>query len=319
MKVVKLILYFLIAALLTTALPFSGIFIPLLFILSGALFVAMSVKWNIIFSFLSAAISAVLIYLLSGMLVTSIAFPLISLLSAVGIFVALKLKWSLKMIILAGTTGYFVLIITAYFLYGGTFVADIINIIKAFVLESLDSIKNSVPAGSDMTTFEEVKSMYGLYFENLKVLAPSIILSSFFLLSYFTLKVSSHFAPKNEAYSDIPAFSEIHAPVYFVFAGVISYAGQLASGTFISGLMANIFMALSVYYTVCGYSFADFLVKSRIKSLSARLAIYLGVTLLLTLVSAIFYFANPILIAMLLGLLDSIFNYRLKIRMLKGK
>ncbi len=326
MRILSLFLYFIFATLLTTALPYSGLLVPIVLILSAALFVAMSVKWNVFYSVFSAVFAGLLIYIISDLnagttaiFVSAITFPVVSLLSSLGIYISLKFKTSVKTTLLAGTTGYFALIAAAYFLFGGAFIADIINLAKSTMMDSLDAIINSVPTGSDIASIEEIKLIYELYFENLKILAPSIILSLFFLLSYFTIKVSSLFAKDKKFFSSVPAFSEIHAPFFIVILGIISYLGQLSENMFISGLMANVFMVLSVYLTLCGFSLIDFFVKFRIKSLAARISIYIGVTFLLTLLSAVFYFANPILIAMLLGLVDSLFNYRIKIHMLRGK
>ena len=88
---------------------------------------------------------------------------------------------------------------------------------------------------------------------------------------------------------------------------------------FISGLMANLFILLTVYLTLCGYSFLDFLVKPRVKNIYLRIVIYIAITLILTLVSSFMYFANPILIAMVIGVADSLFNYRARIRLIRGK
>ena len=76
---------------------------------------------------------------------------------------------------------------------------------------------------------------------------------------------------------------------------------------------------LSVYLTLCGCSFIDFLVKLRIKNIFARIGFYLGITIILTLVSAFLYFANPVLIAMFIGIADSMFNYRTRIKLMRGK
>ena len=83
--------------------------------------------------------------------------------------------------------------------------------------------------------------------------------------------------------------------------------------------MANLFMALSVYYTLCGFSLIDFFTKTRIKPLAARITIYVSGVVLLSIVSVMIYFVNPVLIAMFGGAIDSVVNYRAKIRMLKRK
>lgn len=324
MKTLKLILYFIIAILLTALMPFSGILMPLFLVLSTALFVAMSIKWHVLYAIFSAAFSGLLIYFMftlssaaSG-IIPAIVFPLVSLISSLGIFIALKNKSTIKTVLFAGTTGLFALIAAIYLIYGGTFVADIINILKTFMFDALDSVMLSLPTES-AATLEEMKMFYNAYFENLKVIAPALILSFIFLVSYFSIKFSCRFAKNQPEFSVIPPFSEIHSPAFFVIIIVVAYFGQLTENSFISGLMANVFMLLSVYLTLCGYSFLDFIVKPRIKNIFARVGIYFVITLILTLVSSFLYFANPVLVAMFIGLADSMFNYRVKIRALRGK
>ena len=323
MKILKPVLYFVIATLLLTSLPFSGILMPLIFMLSGALLIALSVKWHILYSIFSSAFSIGFICFLSGgsspeIIASSSVFPLVSLTSAVGVYIALKKSADMKTVLLSGSIGYFGLIAIIYFLYGSNFFADILNIAKDFMLESIDSVLPAVPSDA-VSSIDEMKKLYALYFENLKILAPAIILSLFFLLSYFSIKLSSHFAKNELIFAKIPSFSEIHAPKIFLIIAVISYFCQLTENPFVSGLAANVFLALSIFYTLCGYSVVDFFLKLRIKSLAARLGILTGASIVLTVLSVGFYFANPVLIAMLGGMLDSVINYRAKLRFFKGK
>ena len=320
MKILKPVLYFVIATLSLTSLPFSGILMPLIFMLSGALLIALSVKWHILYSIFSSAFSIGFICFLSGgsspeIIASSSVFPLVSLTSAVGVYIALKKGADVKTVLLSGSIGYFGLIAIIYFLYGSNFFADILNIAKDFMLES---ILPAVPSDA-VSSIAEMKKLYALYFENLKILAPAIILSLFFLLSYFSIKLSSHFAKNELIFAKIPSFSEIHAPKIFLIIAALSYFCQLTENPFVSGLAANVFLALSIFYTLCGYSVVDFFLKLRIKSLAARLGILTGASIVLTVLSVGFYFANPVLIAMLGGMLDSVINYRAKIRFFKGK
>ena len=139
------------------------------------------------------------------------------------------------------------------------------------------------------------------------------------MISYFSIKFGSLFAKNEPEFSGISAFSEIRSPAFFVVIVIISYYGQLAENPFISGLSANVFLIVTVYLTLCGYSFLDFLLKRRIKNIFTRVLISLGITIVLILFSASLYFTNPVLIAMFIGLADSIFNYRVKIRLTVGK
>ena len=323
MKILKQILYFVIATLLLTALPFSGIIMPLIFVLSCALLIALSVKWHVLYSVFSAAFSIGFICFLSGgssisIIASSSVFPLVSLLSAVGIFIALKKGADVKTVLLSGTIGYFGLIAIIYFLYGSNFFADVLNIARDFMIESVDSVLPIVPSDA-VSAVAEMKKMYELYFESLKILAPAIILSLFFLLSYFSIKLSSHFAKNEQIFAKVPPFSGIRAPKIFLIIAALSYFLQLTKNPFVSGLSANVFLVLSIYYTLCGYSVVDFFIKLRIKSLAARIGILIGASLVLTVLSVGFYFVNPVLIAMLGGILDSVINYRAKIRFFEGK
>jgi len=319
MKTLKPILLFLLATLITSFLPFSGLLMPLFLVLSAGLFVAISVKWNYLYCVFSAAFSGLIIYFTSHFPAElAILLPLISFISATGIFIALKSKSDVKSVLLSGSVAYFLLIIGICLLYGGTFVTDTINIIKTSVIESLDSMAMSLPVDSN-EAIAELRNMYNLYFENLKVVAPSLIISLFFLLSYFTIKVSGRIAKSEKLYENIPPFSELRAPVFLLIVAAVSYIGQLSGNGFFAGLMSNIFMALSIYYTLCGFSLVDFFMKMRIKKLYVRIIIYLLGTTVLTLLSFIIYFTNPILIGMVGGMIDSLFNYRAKVRNITGK
>ncbi len=317
MKILKPILFFVITTLLTLALPFSGILMPLFSVFAVALSVALSVKWHVLYSVFSAAFSGLAIYFLSGM-GSAITFPVITLFSVVGIYISLKNKAQFKTVLLCGTIGPFVLIGVLYFIYGGNFVSDVLNIAKSFLIESVDSVMATFPSDSAELA-AEMKQFYNAYFENLKVIAPAIILSFIFLLSYFSIKLSGRFAKNEPEFDIVPSFSEMRAPSFFIIIAIITYFVQTIQNPFFSGLMANVFMVLTVYLTMCGFALLDFLLKIRFKNVFARVGILLGVSFLLTIVSSVLYFANPILIAMLLGAADSLFNYRTKIRMLKGK
>ena len=324
MNTIKMILFIILAVILTVVIPFSGILMPLFLALSTALFVAIAVKWHVLYTIFSATFSGLLIYFIltsaaavSG-IVAAIIFPIIPLISSLAIFIALKNKASMKTLLLSGTTGLFALIAVMCLVYGGGFVADVINIAKAFMLETLDSVMLSLPTESTVT-IEEMKLFYNSYFETLKVVAPGIILSFIFMISYFSIKLANVFAKNELELSVVPPFSEIRSPAFFIIIAVAAYFGQTMGNPFISGLMANLFMLLTVYLTTCGYSFLDFLVKPRVKSIFGRIIIYLVITFLLTLISSLIYFANPVIIAMFIGVADSMFNYRAKIRMLRGK
>lgn len=323
MKILKSVLFFALTTLTTALIPLSGLFMPLFFVLSGALSVALSVKWNYLYCVFSAAFSVMIIYFTSGFtaaagIIYSLIFPLIPFISATGIYIALKSKASVKTILLSGTISYFLLIAFAYFLYGGTFIADAINIIRNVMFESIDSVAQSIPTDSaDMLS--QVRQMYEVYFESLKIVAPSIILSFFFLISYLTIKVSGKLCKNNPVFENIPPFSEVRAPSFLLVIFVISYFANLSENGFVSGLMSNVFMALSFYFAICGLSLIDFFTKFRIKKLYVRIIVYLAGITLLTILSFVFYFTNPVLLAMFGGLIDSIFNYRARIRMLKGK
>ena len=60
MNVYKLILYFIISAASVAVLPYSTILMPFLLILSAALFVAMSARWNVLYSVFSAAFAGII-------------------------------------------------------------------------------------------------------------------------------------------------------------------------------------------------------------------------------------------------------------------
>ena len=244
MKTLKLILYFITTVLLTAVIPFSNILMPFTLVLSTALFVALAVKWHVLYAVFSAAFAGLLFYFFSTIdavsgVISAITFPAISLISALGIYIALKKRSTIKTVLLAGTTGLFALIVVIYFIYGGSFVADIINIAKTYMIETLDSVIASLPTESAIVT-EEMKQFYDVYFENLKVIAPAIILSFIFLISYFSIKMSSYFAKNEPEFSVVPPFSEIRSPAFFVLIAFFSYFGQLIENSFISGLMANV-------------------------------------------------------------------------------
>ncbi len=321
MKTLKLILYFVISVILTAVVPFSGILMPFVLIMSTALMLAMSVKWNLIFAAFSAAFAGLAIYFLSFSttgLISAIVFPVLAFIPVVGILITLKKKLTVKASLLAGTSGLFALIAVIYLIYGGNFVADIINTTKSLMIDTLDSVLISLPTES-VVAAEEMKQFYNAYFENLKVIAPAIILSFIFLISYFSIKFANLFAKNHSDFSEIPPFSEIRSPAFFILIVIISYFGQFIENPFASGLSANIFMILTVYLTLCGYSFLDFLLKRRIKNIFARVLISLAITIIMTFLSLFLYFINPVLIAMFIGLADSLFNYRAKIQLIKGK
>lgn len=312
MKITLLIITFVLSILSNILLPFSGLLIPFVFLLSTSLFIALAVRSNIVYSLFSAAFSIAILYFLSNSVILAAIFPLTCILSATGVYIALKTKSDFKMTLLGGTAGYFLLIAAIYFVFGGNFVADAVAFIKAGFFESLDALSASLPAGTDASTVAEIKSVYTLFFENLMVLAPSLILSLIFLLSYFSIKISSHWAKGSEMFAQIPAFSQMHAPFILFMITVISYAGQLSENAFISGLMANLFMVLSVYYTLCGFSLIDFFIKRKTNSLVARTFIMIGIIIVLTILSMFMPFANPVLLAMFAGVMDTLFNYRLR-------
>lgn len=313
------VLLLIIATLVTAFIPFSGILTPLALILSIALLIALSVRSNVLYTVFSAAFSGGIVYLLSNSPIVAISLPLTCLISAISSFLALKKKATLKEVVLSGTAGFFALIAAVFLIYGKNLITDVLTIVKNNFFETLDGLAAALPTGTNDLSLQQLSSFYELFFETLIVIAPSIILSVIFVISYFSLITSRHFAKSSSHYINIPAFSDLHTSPFLLLAGLIAYFGQLVQNAFISGLMSNLFMVLSVYFTVCGFSLIDFFVKSRIKSLPARLAIYIGITILLTIVSTLISFANPVLIAILAGIMDGIFNYRLRVRLSAGK
>lgn len=312
MKITFLIITFILSILSNTFLPFSGLLMPLLFLLSASLTISLSIRGNTIYSLFSAAFSIAILYFLSNSLFISVIFPATAFLSATGVYVALKTKSDFKMTLLGGTAGYFLLIAVIYFIFGGNFISDAVNLIETGFYDSIETLYSSLPVGSDAQAIAELRQIYKLFFNGLKVLAPALILSLIFLLSYFSIKLSSHFVKNRELFARIPEFSQTHAPFILVIVTLISYAGQLSENAFVSGLMANLFLVMSVYYTLCGFSLADFIIKRKIKSLVARFFIILALVIILTLVSMFMTAANPFMLAIFAGLMDSLFNYRLR-------
>lgn len=307
-----LILYIFLTVVLSIALPLSGFFIPLAIILTSALLVATAINWNYIFSVISAILSGALLFLLFRIPAVAIAVPAILLISATGINIALKLKASLKTVILAGTSGGFLLIIAFAALFGADFIPEIINLVQTMFMDNLEGIMMSMPTDFGSADLQQLKLIYEQLFEGLKVIAPSILLSSIFLLSYFSIAASRHFAKGNPCFDTIPSFSETHARPIFLLITLAAYFGQSSENTFISGLMANLFMIMTVFYTVCGFSLFDFMLKRKIKALPGRVGIILAAVIVLTIISMFLIFANPILIAMFFGVADSFFNYRIR-------
>ena len=312
MKITFLIINFILSILSCVLIPFSGLFMPLFFLLSTSLFILLSVKNSVIYSLFSSAFSVIILYFLSDSVFISTVFPLTSLFSAVGIYFALKLKKDFKTTLLSGTLGYFILIAVIYFIYGGNFIADAIGLLQTIFFESIDTLSASLPSGADVSMISEIKNVYKLFFENLKVLIPSLVLSFIFLLSYFSIKIGSHFAKDKTFFSNLPEFSKTHAPFVILLVGAIAYMGQLSENAFIAGLMSNLFMVISVYYTLCGFSLLDFLIKRKTISLIGRVFIILAIIIALTLLSMFMPFANPVLLAMFAGVMDTVFNYRLR-------
>lgn len=310
MKIALLIITFISGLLCNLLLPFSGLLMPVMFLLSTALLIALSIRGNIIYSLFQMAFSVIILYIISSSFVISLLFPVTAFLSATGVYIALKTKSDFKMTLLGGTAGYFLLIALMYFLFGGNFVADAVGAIESGFNGAFETVIASMPTGLGTQELAEIKNLYKLFFESLKILAPSLILSAIFLLSYFSIKLSSHFVKSSELFAKIPEFSQIHAPFILLIIAVISYSGQLSENPFISGLMSNLFMIMSVYYTLCGFSLVDFIIKRKVKSLAARFFIILGIMIVLTILSAFMFAANPILLAMFAGVMDTVFNYR---------
>ena len=307
-----LILYIFLTVVLSLSLPLSGFFIPLIIILTSALLVATALNHNLIFSAVSSVLSGLALFLLFRSVTLAIAVPAVLLISATGIYLALKFKTSLKAVVLAGTSGSFLLIIVLAALLGSDFITQLVNAAKLLYMDSLEGIMMSMPTDFGSADIRQLKQVYEELFEGIKVIAPSILLSSIFLLSYFSITVSKHFAKGNPWFDGISAFSEIHARPVFLLITAISYFGQTWENAFLSGLMANLFMIMTVYYTLCGFSLFDFVLKRRIKALFGRIGIILAAVIVLTVISMFLLFANPILIAMFFGVADSFFNYRLR-------
>ncbi|MFA7637402.1 MAG: DUF2232 domain-containing protein [Monoglobales bacterium] len=326
MNILKLTLFFILSTLSVALLPESFILMPVLLIFSAALYVAISAKWSFLYSVFSAAFAGIIIYFMqinsmtfSAAVTAAVIFPSLSLLSALGIYFALRQKSSVKTAVLSGMMVYLALLALAYFFYGRTFISDIINIFEDSTADSIKAMSESLPAGTDPSIVEYLNKATGLYFENLRILAPSILLSTFSLISYFTLKTGNRLVRGNEIFTHVPSFSEIHAPFFLSVIAVASHFAQTSNSAFVSGLSANLFMLLSVLFTLCGFSLIDFFLKRRVKPVIARAVIYLLGIIFFSILSLYFYLLNPILIAMFLGILDSLFNYRLKIRIFGGK
>ena len=182
-------------------------------------------------------------------------------------------------------------------------------------MQSIDVIS----AGSDNSVIAELKTFYVVFFENLKIIAPSIILSFFFICSYFSIILARHFSKNHRIFSKIPEFSNLHALPIFLLLTAISFMAQSSKNMFISGLMSNLTIVLTTYYTICGISLLDFYTKLRIKSFAARLLLYIALFIVLTVLSTFITFLNPVLLAMFFGMFDSILNYRLRRHFRSGK
>ena len=316
-KTPTLILYIFMTVMLSVALPASGIFIVPVIVITMALLVATAVSWHFAYSLLASVISMVPLYLLFRSFTIAFAVPLLTLVSAAGIFIALKRGATLKTVILSGTSGGFLLIIALAVLLGSGFISEIVNVAKDAYMNGIDGIMMSMPMDFSQNDVQQIKHLYESIFENLKVIGPSILLSVIFLVSYFSIMFGKCFAGSNECFDKIPSFSEIHARPIFLLIAIVAYFGQLSANGFISGLMANLFMVITVFYTICGISLFDFFLKLRVKSRWGRIGIFIATAIVLTVASMFFLFANPVLLAMFLGFADSFFNYRLRFTLLK--
>ena len=301
-----------LTVIMSVALPVSGFFVPVFIVLTSAMLVSTALNKNFIFLVISSVLSMAALFLLFRSFSLALVLPAILLISSAGIYIALKLKASLKTVILAGTSGGFVLIIVSAALFGTNFIPELVNMAKALFMANLDGIIMSMPTDFGSADLAQLKAIYDEVFEAIKVIAPAIMLSSMFLVSYFTIILSKYFAKGHPCFASIPSFSGIHARPIFLLVTIAAYFGQSSSNPFISGLMANLFLVMTTFFTICGFSLVDFLLKRKITSVVARFFIVIAVIFLLTVISMFMLVANPVLIAMLLGFADSFFNYRLR-------
>ncbi len=309
-------MFFCIAFTFFAAASVSGM-LPCI-MLATAFLTAASIKSKYIPAIMCTVISALLITYFFG-LSNVAATSLLVLASSLGLVIPIYKKCSLKTILLSGCIGYIILIVGFYFVYGGNYIVDMIEIAKESIISQFDSITGSPLVEFDPQNIRQIKDVYLQLFSIMKTIAPSMLLAVIGLMSLFSLQIGKLLTIKESVWTEIRPFSQIRANTFFLVLNGFAYMGSTAETPFVSGLMTNLLFLSLIFFTLCGYSLFDFLLRKKVKKTGVRICIIIVITAVLYLFSSIIPYANPFILAMITGIMDSFFNYRMRWALRAGK
>ncbi len=322
--------------IITVMVALIGWYLPVLMIatiwISTLPIVFIVVKWNEKVALIVIAIGYFLFAIITQNLVNAAVISFTFAFAGLSMGYSIKRKWEFRPLFSAVTVGYLLSILGSVVLVN---TISGVNQIEKHIIEPMTIFLNNI-----QTTLQEniaqiaEHPIYGLLFNQIErefdvqtyIYLLSAMIPAFFIIicmmfAYFTITASKMMLKRiGLPYSYLPSFHQLQANRGTAWVYLLGYILLLFfENSTMRAAFVNILLIISVLLAMCGLSVADYFVKRAGIYRFLRVIIYVIVFFASTLVATILPLLHPFNLLLIVGILDSMFDFRKLWRTKKGE
>lgn len=308
------------------------ILLPLTIWLSTLSLIFMIVRWNEKVGLILVAACYMLFALVMQSLVNAVVISFSFVFAGLSMGYSIKRKWEFGPLFSLVTAGYLISIICSIVLVN---IVSGINQIEKRIIEPMTiflhdietTLQKSIAQSAEHPLYDTLLSQIDTGFDvQSYIYLLSAIIPAFFIIvsmifAYFTVSASKSMLKRIGVSCDyLPKFHQLQANRGMGWIYLLGFISLLFfENATIRVAFVNVLLIISVVLAMCGFSVADYFVKRAGIYKVLRVIIYVIVFFISTIVATILPWLHPFNLLLIVGIADSMFDFRKLRRTKKGE